>query len=158
MTAAFALSAALAVAFAFGALFQKTLYGAAMCLLGVLLETAVLFILVGAPLLGFLQVLVYAGAVMVLVVISILASAPLLAERWAALAVPRPIAWLAPLAAFAGLLSAAQRLGGSPALPHAGPALERAMARLLFGPWALATEAIGILVLIASLSVLKEDA
>ncbi|MBI3297406.1 MAG: NADH-quinone oxidoreductase subunit J [Elusimicrobia bacterium] len=158
MTETFAVCGGLAVLFAAAALFQKTLYGAAMCLLGVLLETAVLFILLGSPLLGFLQVLVYAGAVMVLVVIAILASPPKLSGRWAELNVPRPVAWLAPLAAFAGLMAAGQSLGGVHALPQAGPALERAMARLLFGPWALATEAVGVLVLIASLSVLKEDA
>lgn len=158
MTAAMAVCAALAVLLACAGLFQKTLYGAAMCLLGVLLETAVLFILVGAPLLGFLQVLIYAGAVMVLVVIAILASPPRLAERWAVLSVPRPAAWLAPLAVFAGFSGAAGHLLASGTLPQAGPALERAMARLLFGPWALATEAVGVLVLVASLSVLKGDA
>lgn len=158
MTTAFAVCGGLAVLFAVCALFARTLYGAAMCLLGVLLETAVLFALLGAPLLGLLQVLIYAGAVMVLIVIAVLASPPRLARPWAELSVPRALAWLAPLAALAGILAALGTIGGQAALPYAGPELERGMARLLFGPWALATEAVGLLVLVASLSVVKEGA
>lgn len=156
MTTAFALCGALAVLLAVAALFQRTLYGAAMCLLGVLLETAALFVLVGAKLLGILQILVYAGAIMVLIVIAILSSPPRLAERWGETTPPRWLSWSAPLAALAGLLLAGGG-GGPPALPQAGPALERAMAALLFGPWVLATEAVGVLILVASLSVLPED-
>lgn len=159
MTTAFAVCGLLAVILAVAALFQRTLYGAAMCLLGVLLETAALFVLVGSPMLGFLQVLVYAGAVMVLIVIAILSSPPKLAHRWAEDPVPGLLAWAAPVVAFAALIACGPALcsGASP-LPYAGPALEKAMARLLFGPWALAVEAVGLLVLVASLSVLKEDA
>ncbi|MDE2293626.1 MAG: NADH-quinone oxidoreductase subunit J [Elusimicrobia bacterium] len=156
MTTAFAICGALAVLFALTALFQRTLYGAAMCLLGVLLETAALFVLVGARLLGFVQVLVYAGAVMVLIVIAILASPPRLAERWGELTPPRWLGALAPLAALAGLMAAARGLGGG-AFPQAGPVLERSMAQLLFGPWALLTEAVGVLVLVASLAVVREE-
>lgn len=159
MTTAYAVCGGLAVILAVTALFQRTLYGAAMCLLGVLLETAALFVLVGAPMLGFLQVLVYAGAVMVLIVIAILSSPPRLTHRWAEDPAPRWLAWSAPAAAFAALLACGPSLCAAPsALPAAGPALELAMARLLFGPWALATETVGLLVLVASLSVLKEDA
>ncbi|MBI2362377.1 MAG: NADH-quinone oxidoreductase subunit J [Elusimicrobia bacterium] len=158
MLTAFALCGGLAVLFAAAALIQKTLYGSAMCLLGVLLEVAALFVLVGADLLGFIQVLVYAGAVMVLIVIAILSAPPGVAQRWTASAFPKPAAWLLTLALFAGLCSAG-RLGGlQAALPHAGAQLQREMARLLFGPWALAVEAVGLLVLIASLAVIREDA
>ena len=158
MTTAFALCGALAVLLAIAALFQKTLYGSAMCLLGVLMETAALFILVGAKLLGILQILVYAGAIMVLIVIAILSSPPKLAERWGETTPPRWLAWLAPLATFAGLMLASGHFCGSQALPQAGSSLEHGMAALLFGPWSLATEAVGVLILVASLSVLPEDA
>lgn len=158
MTTAYAVCGGLAVILAVGALFSRTLYGAAMCLLGVLLETAVLFILVGAPLLGFLQILVYAGAVMVLIVIAILSSPPRLSHRWSE-EPPRWFGWLAPAALFAALLACGPSLCSAPSsLPAAGPALETQMARLLFGPWALAVETVGVLVLVASLAVLKEDA
>ena len=158
MTTAFAVCAVLAVILAVAALFSTTLYGSAMCLLGVLLETAALFVLVGAPLLGFLQVLVYAGAVMVLIVIAILSSPPRLSQRWAEPA-PGWLDWLAPAAALGALLACGPLLRLSPLpVPYAGPALEKEMARLLFGPWAVALEAVGVLVLVASLSVLKEDA
>lgn len=159
MTIVFAVCAFLAVTLAVAALFQRTLYGAAMCLLGVLLETAALFVLVGAPMLGFLQILVYAGAVMVLIVIAILSSPPKLAHRWAEDSVPGWLAWTAPVLVMVALTACGPSLCSAPsALPAAGPALEKEMARLLFGPWAVAVEAVGVLVLVASLAVLKEDA
>lgn len=159
MTIAFAVCGLLAVTLAFAALFQRTLYGAAMCLLGVLLETAALFVLVGAPMLGFLQILVYAGAVMVLIVIAILSSPPKLAHRWAENPAPGWVSWTAPAVVLVALAALGPALCSGPSpLPMAGPALEKAMARLLFGPWAAAVEAAGVLVLVASLSVLKEDA
>jgi len=158
MTTAYAVCGMLAVVFAVAALFQRTLYGAAMCLLGVLLETAALFVLVGAPMLGFLQVLVYAGAVMVLIVIAILSSPPRLAERWADDSFPRWCAWLAPAALLGALIACGPSLCAAPSpLPAAGRALELGMARLFFGPWALAVETVGVLVLVASLSVLREE-
>lgn len=158
MLTAFALCGGLAVLFAAAALTQKTLYGSAMCLMGVLLEVAALFVLVGADLLGFIQVLVYAGAVMVLIVIAILSAPPRIDQRWTESAFPRLAAWLVPLALFAGLASAGRVGAMQAALPQAGPHLQREMARLLFGPWALAVEAVGLLVLIASLAVLREEA
>lgn len=159
MTSAFAVCALLAVILALAALFQRTLYGAAMCLLGVLLETAALFVLVGAPMLGFLQVLVYAGAVMVLIVIAILSSPPRLTRPWADAPAPGWLGWTAPAAVLAALLACGPSLcAPASAVPAAGAALERGMARLLFGPWALAVETVGLLVLVASLAVVKEDA
>ena len=158
MLTAFALCGGLAVVFAAAALFQKTLYGSAMCLMGVLLETAALFVLLGADLLGFIQVLVYAGAVMVLIVIAILSAPPRVAQPWTDSAFPKAASWLVPAALFAALLSAARAGGLQAALPHAGAELQREMARILFGPWAVALEAVGILVLIASLAVIREDA
>jgi NADH-quinone oxidoreductase subunit J len=68
------LAGAVAAAFAGIMLFSRSLYVSAVCLLVVLLQTGLIFLLRGAALLGFLQVMVYAGAVMVLVVITIMAT------------------------------------------------------------------------------------
>ncbi|MDE2511944.1 MAG: NADH-quinone oxidoreductase subunit J, partial [Elusimicrobia bacterium] len=101
------LSAVVAVAFAGVMLLNRSLYVSAVCLLAVLLQTGLIFVLRGAPLLGFLQVMVYAGAVMVLVVITIMATGGEPAkgfERFAGFSFPR---WLAVL----GLGAAAFEIG-----------------------------------------------
>lgn len=135
--------------------FKRSLYVSALCLLGVLMQAAVLFYFSGAPLLAFIQVLVYAGAVMVLVVVAIMA-APVSAERlWSRLTVPAPMAVvgaLLPAALFVSLLCKAPPQAPAAA---AGPA-EALLGSVLFGPYALATEAVTILILLAALSVVGE--
>lgn len=140
-----------AVVFAVMMVLQRSLYSAAMCLMVVLLQTGALIYLAGAPLLGFLQVMIYAGAVMVLVVMTILAAPRAAGERWAPMRIPKPLAvvLLAVLALeFAGLGA------GAPARGQTAQAFA-AQARLgvtLFGPYAVATEAVGFLLLLAALA------
>lgn len=139
-------------------LFQRSAYAGAICLLAVLLQAAGLFLLLGARLLGFLQVLIYAGAVLVLVVIALMAAPPALGpSRWAKLSLPGWILALPALALFLELavlaLSATQ---GSGPLPQIDPSMERAVAALLFGRFALLTEAAGGLVLLCSLAVVLD--
>lgn len=146
----------LALLFAIGALFQKNLYGSAVCLLAVLLQVAALFFVQGARLLGLLQVLVYAGAVMVLLVIAVMSTAVRPANLWGegpskGLVCLLIAALLADFAALGRGLSAAAPLCAS------FPGLEKEMAALLFGPCALMTEAVGLLVLLAALSVVEEE-
>jgi NADH-quinone oxidoreductase subunit J len=160
------LAAAIAVVFAFVMLFNRSLYVSAVCLLVVLLQTAVIFLLRGAPLLGLLQMMIYAGAVMVLVVITIMATGgePEKGfERFGDFSFPR---WLAAvgLAATAAEIGAALLLGGlagagAGAAP-AAPALGAAFASALFHAYAPATEAVTLLMFLAALAVLpgKESA
>lgn len=147
-----------AVVFAVMALFQRSLYGSAICLLLVLLQVAAFFFLAGAQVLGFLQVLIYAGAIMVLLVVAVMSGPPRLERRWASLGIHPALAALGLTLPFIEL-GAAWRLGASlPAAPAASaPVLEQAMARLLFGPWALMTELIGVLVLVAALAAVPEN-
>ncbi|MBI4348041.1 MAG: NADH-quinone oxidoreductase subunit J [Elusimicrobia bacterium] len=144
-----------AVIFALLLLFQRTLYGSAMCLLLVLLQVAAMFFAMGAQLLGLMQVLVYAGAIMVLIVVAVMSAPPKLLKLWAGYEAPPAAATLvlAMLGAeFALVLFAGSPLpGGEPSLSAAR--LEREMAAFLFGPGALVTEVVGLLVLVASLSV-----
>lgn len=141
----------LAVAFALLTPFQKSLYSSALCLLGSLMSAAALYFLLGCPLLGWMQVLVYAGAVMVLVVVSVMTSPARPGSRWASWDLPRWLIWallVLPLPALG--ISAA--IGGAPQPAFAG--LEKRMAALLFGDLAVMTEAVGLLILISSLAVL----
>jgi NADH-quinone oxidoreductase subunit J len=155
ITAAVAVCAAAAILFAVLALFQRSLYGSALCLLVVLLQVAALYFLLGARLLGLLQVLIYAGAVMVLIVIAVMASAPRVEKLWAD-GPPRSLAWVALAVPLLELLVLAPLArDAAPALPPAA-ALERGTALLLFGPYAPLTEALGLLVLVAALAVVRE--
>jgi len=147
---------ACAVLFAVLALFQRSLYASAMCLLVVLLQVAAAYFLMGARLLGLIQVLVYAGAVMVLLVVAVMASPPRLSERWAG-GMPKWLAWLAVVLPAAELAMILRSVSGAPAPLRAGPGIDLRMALMLFGPYAPLTEAAGLLVLVAALSILKES-
>lgn len=156
---AVALAGAVAVVFAGVMLCHRSLYVSAVCLFVVFLQTGVIFLLRGAPLLGLIQVMVYAGAVMVLVVVSIMASGgaggpgPLLAE----FSFPR---WLAALGLAAVLLDAFLTLGAltpsSAGFPvEAG--LDASFARELFASYALATEAVALLMFLAALALVPDE-
>jgi NADH-quinone oxidoreductase subunit J len=155
------LAAAVAVAFAGVMLLNRSLYVSAVCLLVVLLQTGVIFVLRGAPLLGLLQVMVYAGAVMVLVVITIMATGGEPAEgfeRFADFSFPRWLAVLGLAAAALEIAATGLAAGGFSAagVPPADPALAAGFSSALFHSYALATEAVTLLMFLAALAVLPD--
>ncbi|OGR88315.1 MAG: hypothetical protein A3J74_03180 [Elusimicrobia bacterium RIFCSPHIGHO2_02_FULL_57_9] len=137
---------------------QKSLYAAAVCLLAVLLQAAALFFFMGASLLAFLQVMIYAGAVMALVVIAIMtAPTPVAAENvWSRLALPKPLiaaVFILPFLEIAALIMG----GGLPAgIAGNVEALQARLGSVLFGPYAAATEAVTLLMLISALAVIDQ--
>jgi len=153
---------AAAVAFAALMLLQRSLYAAAVCFLAVILQVAVLLYGSGARLLAFLLVLIYAGAVAVLIVVVIHAAGPGGGARdpgegaWSRLNLPWPMAaagFLLPLAETIILLA---RVGTqAPLAPVAAGDL--VLGPALFGPYALAAEAVALLMLFASLAVLHAE-
>lgn len=155
MTALAALVAgAVAVFFAAVMLLHRSLYVSAVSLLVVLLQSAVLFLLCGSPLLGLLQVMIYAGAVMVLVVVTIMASGHE-GERFADLSFPRPLAWLGLISVVAEAALVLSR-GTLPAAAAVDPALQARFSAVLFQPYALATEAVTLLMFLAALAIAPE--
>jgi len=137
-------------------LLHRSLYVSAVSLLVVLLQTAVLFLLCGSPLLGLLQVMIYAGAVMVLVVVTIMAAGAE-GDRFADFSFPKPLAWLGLIAAVAEtalILSS----GLAPAAVAVDPALQAQLGAVLFKPYALATEAVTLLLFLAALAIVPEKA
>lgn len=132
-------------------LLHRSLYVSAVSLLVVLLQTAVLFLLCGSPLLGLLQVMIYAGAVMVLVVVTIMAAGSE-GERFADFSFPRPLAWLGLFAAVAETALSLSR-GTAPAAVAVDPALQIQLGAVLFKPYALATEAVTLLMFLAALAI-----
>ncbi|MBI3563657.1 MAG: NADH-quinone oxidoreductase subunit J [Elusimicrobia bacterium] len=154
------LAASVAVFFAGTMVFSRSLYVSAVCLLVVLLQTGVIFLLRGAPLLGFLQVMVYAGAVMVLVVITIMATGgePEIGfRRFADFSFPRPIAYVV-VTMVALEIGATLVVPGrsSAAVAPADPALTAAFGTALFKSYALATEAVTLLMFLAALAILPD--
>lgn len=154
------LAGAVAAAFAGVMLFSRSLYVSAVCLLVVLLQTGLIFLLRGAALLGFLQVMVYAGAVMVLVVITIMATGGEPEEgfsRFADFSFPRWLAFVG-LAAAAAEVALTMYLGGASLAPvaPADPSMAAGFSTALFNSYALATEAVTLLMFLAALAVLPD--
>lgn len=135
-------------------LMHRSLYVSAVSLLVVLLQTAFLFLLCGSPLLGLLQVMIYAGAVMVLVVVTIMAAGSE-GERFADFSFPRPLAWFGLIAAVAETALLLSR-GTAPAAVAVDPALQIQLGATLFKPYALATEAVTLLMFLAALAIAPE--
>jgi NADH-quinone oxidoreductase subunit J len=155
MTALAALVAgAVAVFFAGVMLLHRSLYVSAVSLLVVLLQTAVLFVLCGSPLLGLLQVMIYAGAVMVLVVVTIMAAGHE-GGRFADFSFPKPLAWLGLLCGVVEVALILSR-GAAPAAVAVDPALQAKLGAALFKPYALATEAVTLLMFLAALAIAPE--
>ncbi len=154
------IAASVAVGFAGVMVFSRSLYVSAVCLLVVLLQTGVIFLLRGAPLLAFLQVMVYAGAVMVLVVITIMATGgePEAGfRRFADFSFPKWLAYLG-MSTAAFEIAATMAVGGSGGVgvPPMGPVLSAGFAHVLFSSYALATEAVTLLMFLAALAVLPD--
>jgi len=149
------IAGAIAVVFAGLMAVSRSLYSAAICLLVVLLQTAALFFLSGAPLLAFLQIMIYAGAIMVMIIVTIMA-APAPADRRA------PSLWAGRYLAGAllllvlGQILAIVRGGAAPAggLGAAAP-IQTSLGPVLFGAYAPATEAVTLLMLLASLALVS---
>jgi NADH-quinone oxidoreductase subunit J len=152
-------ASALAAFFGIVMLLARSLYVSAVCLLAVLLQTGIIFAACGAPLLGFLQVMIYAGAVMVLVVVTAMAAGNAAGPRFAHFSLPRPLAWLGlglAVAATAALLHGAA--AAPAAAGPAGTALQSGLGAALFKPYAVATEAATLLMFLASLALVPEEA
>jgi len=152
-----AFAGASAVGFAVLMLAQRSLYCAAICFLAVVLQASVLLYASGARLLALLLLLIYAGAVAVLIVVSIQAcgaqEGPAQGSRWSRPGLPWPLA-------AAGLLLPVLDGGlllvraGVARLPAPGPANDLVLGPALFGPYAAAAEAVALLMLFAALAVI----
>lgn len=148
-----ALAGATAVVFAVLMIFQRSLYASAMCLMVVLIQASVIFYFSGSPLLAFLQIMIYAGAVMVLVVVTIMAAPAQVNHLWGGLSLPKPLAaagLLLPVVEVALMLS---RSGQAQTVVQAGALrAQSAIGAVLFGPYAIATEAVGLLLFVSALA------
>ncbi|MBI3548043.1 MAG: NADH-quinone oxidoreductase subunit J [Elusimicrobia bacterium] len=146
-----------AALFAILTVFQRNLYASALCLMAVLLQVAALFFLLGAQVLGFLQILVYAGAIMVLIVIAVMSSPARITHLWADFRLPKWLIALVLAVPFGELILASRLGAGTPAFHSVTPALERGMAIVLFGRYALLTEIVGVAILLSALAMIQDN-
>jgi NADH-quinone oxidoreductase subunit J len=149
-TLIFFLFAALALGSAVVVVTHKSPVYATLSLVLTLFSTAVLFVLLGAPFIAALQVLVYAGAIVVLFLFVIML---LNIQKESAEAGPGAQLWVALFGAvvFLGMLGLAFWRGGFPAV---GPLTEelvslKGLAAALFSRYLLAFEIVGLLLLVA---------
>jgi NADH-quinone oxidoreductase subunit J len=157
--AVFSVIAAVAVIAGLAMVLTRNAVHSALFLVGVQLCLAVLFLLQGAFLVSVLQIMVYAGAIMVLFVFVVML---LGVDKKEALI--EPLRWQRPIAVGLGLLLAAEAIylalsqhihvgsGDLKAAPHEGNV--QAVARVLFTHWALPFEATSVLLVVAVVGVM----
>jgi NADH-quinone oxidoreductase subunit J len=150
-TAIFLLFAALALGSAIVVVVHRSPVYATLSLVLTLFSVAVLFVLLGAPFVGALQVLVYAGAIVVLflfviMLLNVQREESAYAGRGAQL-------WVALLGAvvFLGMLGLAFWRGGFPAVKPLTPEMVslKGLAADLFSRYLLPFEIVGLLLLVA---------
>jgi NADH-quinone oxidoreductase subunit J len=152
---AFLVVALIAIAAALGLVIRKNPIHGALFLVANLASVAALYLLMGFPFLAFAQVIVYAGAIMVLFVFAIMVLIPGKEETgpdprrgWRLLAVPLGLALVVELALVLMVR------GGAPAPGPARDTGVEALARALFVDYLLPFELTSLLLLAAMIGVL----
>jgi NADH-quinone oxidoreductase subunit J len=146
MTEAFYLAACVAIAASLLAITSKNVMHAILYFIVSLLSVAVVFFLLGAPFAAALEIIIYAGAVMVLFVFAVMLvgqPAPEEEGRWLA-----PRAFVGPAILSALLLGELfYILARAGAKPLAGEVTPEMVGVSLFGPYLLVAELAGLLLL-----------
>jgi NADH-quinone oxidoreductase subunit J len=158
----FAVLAFSALASAVAVVMTRNTVHAALHFVGHLLCLAGIYSLLHAPLLGVLQVMVYAGAVMVLFLFAVMILDMGEQEHQAVAASKKQLAGaiLAALILAAGLAALVQHGFGGALAPAGDPSVDlgndniASVARVLFRDYALAFEAVGLLLLTAVVAVM----
>lgn len=142
--------AGLSVAFSLGVIFQRNPVHSAMSLVATLFLIAILFLTLDAPMVGILQILVYAGAIMVLFLFVIMLLNPSALERrrvlWWGMG---SVAALLLIFEFAAFLSGDQGRGVGVAPLREGFGSPEMLAQSLFHDFVLPFEIASVLLLVA---------
>lgn len=148
MLSAFYVAAAIAVIATAMTITRLRAVHALLYLVISLLAVAVVFYTLGAPFVAALEVIIYAGAIMVLFVFVMMTlnigdRAIETERRWL-----EPRAWIGPAILGAILLAELMRtITSEPGAGVTGPVEPDAVSRLLFGPWLLGVELASMLLL-----------
>jgi NADH:ubiquinone oxidoreductase subunit 6 (subunit J) len=152
-TIGFWLVAAALVASSLAVVLTPNLFHAVLYLAAALVATGVVFLLLDSPFLFGVQLVLYAGGVVVLMVFAIMLTERLVGERLVQTSrwiVNGAIVAAAVFAGVAGFLSQASRPAGWPAVPDQ----TADVARAVIGPFAASFELLGVLLLAATLGAL----
>lgn len=159
ITAIFAASAVVAVVAAIAMVVARNAVHAALFLVGTQVSLAVLFLLQGAFFIAALQVIVYAGAIMVLFIFVVMLLGVDQKE-----ALVEDLAFQRPIAIGLGLITIVGALllrtgeltigGASTSAPLKGEGNVEAVARVLFSRWAFPFELTSILLVVAVVGVM----
>ncbi len=148
--------AALMLAFGLGVIFLRNPVSSAMCLVVSFLGLAALFFMLDAFFIGIIQVLVYAGAVMVLFLFIIMLL-DLKAEKRRRINTPALVGGVAVVAAFVAILAQVIHSLEAASLPKpalSGPVNDvQAVGVTLFTEFNLPFQIIGVLLLVATIGV-----
>jgi NADH-quinone oxidoreductase subunit J len=150
--------AVLMLAFGLGVVFMRSPVSSAMCLVVSFLGLASLFFMLDAYFIGIIQILVYAGAVMVLFLFIIMLL-DLKAERARRINAPAMVGGLAVVAGFVALLekvlrSSADFAATKPLLPPGATINDvKSVGATLFVDFNLPFQIIGVLLLVATIGV-----
>lgn len=148
MVTAFYIASAMAIVSTALAVSRTNAVHALLYLVLSLISVAVLFLLLGAPFVAALEIIVYAGAIMVLFVFVVMLlnlgrAGEQQERRW----MP-PRAWIGPALIGAALLAElAYVLPGLPALAQEGATAVKPVAIAMYGPYLLGVEAAALLLL-----------
>ncbi len=151
MELAFYLSGLVAVLATIGVITGTSPVHAVVYLIVSLIAVALVFFALGAPFAGALEIIVYAGAIMVLFVFVVM-MLNLRPEKEQDLALTHPRYWAGPTLLALMLLGALVALMGQGGIPRVidGELLTaRSVALTLFGPWLIVVELAAILLLAA---------
>ena len=149
--------AALMLAFGLGVVFMRSPVSSAMCLVVSFIGLAALFIFLDAYFIGIIQVLVYAGAVMVLFLFIIMLL-DLKAEQRRRINAPAWLGGIAVIAGFVGILwkvihSATAFAAAKPMLGGSTADDVKSVGATLFTGFNLPFQIVGVLLLVATVGV-----
>jgi NADH-quinone oxidoreductase subunit J len=141
---AFWVVAVLLVASSLAVVLTPNLFHAVLYLAGSLVATALVFLLLESPFLFAVQLLLYAGGVVTVLVFAIMLTERLVGER-----ITQTNRWIVngaivSAAVVVGILSFLGRAGTAPSAPPARDTIPD-LARLLVGPFAVSFELLGVL-------------
>ncbi len=144
---AFYLLAALTAGFALGCVIASSIVRMAMCLLGALGTVALLYFLLAASFLGVVQLIVYAGGTLVVIVFGIMLTSRAAGPRLKPRAIEVAVGAVVFILLLAGLTAILLHAVWTPLAPDRPPPSVAELGQALLGPYLVPFEVVSVLLL-----------